>query len=904
MDYTFTGNAPSPGNHAWSTPQNWSPVGVPGAGDTATISGLVTTYVTLDQPITVAGLTLAGATVMVGGALTVTGPLELEAATLSGGALITANGSVSIDPLPNTPGVLTTLGCPLIINGSAVINSGAALTYSAPVAIQNNGTFTLADNANLDFGNNIAGQFVNNATLLSHNAVMQGGAPGALFTNAPSGKVSVLSGTLQILQAGPAVSNSGSFGATSNAILQIGSAAAFHDGAMFTGAGVTLLYGLSDTADGTVTVQGNLQLGGDPGAANLTELGTLVVQQGATLNWLGSAIQGNLSNIVGLISMNGTMFINAGNPLYLLGAVITNRGSIYWTNGNNLNLGYGAGIVNGGSFFIQSGAAIEPLSSGGPGYGTAFFQNNFSGILSVDVDSSQTFHIAVPFGNGVSGTTRLYSGSLVFEGGGGLGGTFEVGPGADAVRMEFRIGSYVGGSSTTFGTSSGSLILLSSTAVFDLGAGRLLVGGNGVFQQDGGLIKGAGLLEIASPATFLWTGGSIAVSDPGPQIPAFQIASNATVNILGPGSKAIRGGTCYNQGVINLTTNAIGQSSYVVVGDSEVFDNLGNFNLQCDEGLLNAATNTLPIFTNEASGNLVKSAFNGSSPIGFLVVNLGTVLVQSGILELAAFNDAANAIFAHLKLEGGAVQFDHSSAIEGTLQGSGKIIVDGTLTNLGNLTGELIQIQGDSSNEGRMDLGAGNDGFTPFKRSPSPSAATNATSGPIPGMITVNNFSQTTNGNLVVPILGANAANIEFGQLKASGSLNLGGTLTVVLTGGYAPPVGATFSFLSSSLGGSRVGTFDTVVLPPGIALSYNGNGATLTVTGATPVQILPPQLVSGQLQFGFNTIAGRGYTVQYEDDITSKEWSTYTNFTGNGSIWQFTIAPRVPRRFFRVSEP
>jgi hypothetical protein len=524
--------------------------------------------------------------------------------------------------------------------------------------------------------------------------------------------------------------------------------------------------------------------------------------------------------------------------------------------------------------------------------------------VNVELDPSQTLSVSIPFYN--SGFANLYGGSLVFEGGGGLGGVFQAGPGTNAVQMEFRVGSYVVSTDNppAFGLFPGSPILLSSTAVFDLGGGRLEVDGNGVFQQDGGLITGAGVLDISSESTFLWTGGAITLTDPGPARPAFKIEANATLNILGPGLKSIAGGTCYNLGVINLTTNASGLATYVAVGDGEVFDNRGAFTFQCDQGLLNASTNTLPVFTNEASGIVAKTAFNGTSPIGFLLKNLGLVIVQSGTLELAAFDDTAAAPADHLTLNGGAIKFDRASSVVGSLEGSGKIIVDGTLTNFGNLSGELIQIQGDSANEGRMDLGTSPNDSGRLKRSPRPNAATNSTGGPIPGLFTINNFSQNSNGNLVVPILGTNATNVEFGQLQASGAISLGGTLTVLLTGGYAPPVGATFPFLNSSLGGSRVGTFDTVVLPPGMALSYTPSGATLTVTGVTPVQILPPQLLNGQFQFGFNTIAGRGYTIQYEDDLISGVWTTYTNFTGNGAPWRFTVSPQVPQRFFRVSEP
>jgi hypothetical protein len=70
-------------------------------------------------------------------------------------------------------------------------------------------------------------------------------------------------------------------------------------------------------------------------------------------------------------------------------------------------------------------------------------------------------------------------------------------------------------------------------------------------------------------------------------------------------------------------------------------------------------------------------------------------------------------------------------------------------------------------------------------------------------------------------------------------------------------------------------------------------------------VQILSPALTNGQFQFGFNTITGRSYTVQYTDDLPGGNWTTLTNFTGTGSYWQVSpLLPLVAHRFFRVSNP
>ena len=121
------------------------------------------------------------------------------------------------------------------------------------------------------------------------------------------------------------------------------------------------------------------------------------------------------------------------------------------------------------------------------------------------------------------------------------------------------------------------------------------------------------------------------------------------------------------------------------------------------------------------------------------------------------------------------------------------------------------------------------------------------------------------------------------------------------ITNGYAPPVGATFPFLTSF---QRNGTFNKVILPSGITLNYSSGGATLVVTGAVPVGIISPLATNGQFQFGFNTISNRSYTVQYKDDLSGGNWTYFTNFIGTGSYWQISAPNINAHRYFRVSEP
>ena len=56
---------------------------------------------------------------------------------------------------------------------------------------------------------------------------------------------------------------------------------------------------------------------------------------------------------------------------------------------------------------------------------------------------------------------------------------------------------------------------------------------------------------------------------------------------------------------------------------------------------------------------------------------------------------------------------------------------------------------------------------------------------------------------------------------------------------------------------------------------------------------------------FSFQTFSNLGYTVQFNDALTTTNWLFYTNLTGNGGMMGFVTRPTdSPRRFFRVRQP
>ncbi|MGH7992438.1 MAG: LamG domain-containing protein, partial [Limisphaerales bacterium] len=88
------------------------------------------------------------------------------------------------------------------------------------------------------------------------------------------------------------------------------------------------------------------------------------------------------------------------------------------------------------------------------------------------------------------------------------------------------------------------------------------------------------------------------------------------------------------------------------------------------------------------------------------------------------------------------------------------------------------------------------------------------------------------------------------------------------------------------------------------LAYLYTLNDVSFVVGAPAPLPVLLTNLtrVGGNLQFSFQTLAGRPHTIQSRTNLTAGAWVSLTNFTGDGSLKQFTFpATNPPVRFFRV---
>jgi hypothetical protein len=876
-DYTFTGKATAPYNHDWSQPENWSPAsGPPGEGDTAIIgtsSNGFTVYVDF-SPTIIDSVTIIASVLQGGGSLQVNTSMECQDAQLSPGSII-VNGTFEVDPVPQIPVYrTTTVSCPMTLNGSSVVSSNATLEIGNGFSVINNRDLTLDDGSDLIVDSDAGGSFVNNALLSVPGGLAIVSTGSAVFSNAPSGVVTVSGGARLNLEG--TFDDSGALDPLDHGLIVITADTAFHNEAAFVGDGMTVLAGGKHTLDGTVLDSGSLQMGTNS-VPVLTLDGTLEVAPEGNFEWLGGTLTGVETNVTGAISIdtNAVMDINNLNGLTLRNVIVTNNGFINWMDSGTLFMGYNAQIINNAFFIAFADGGLQPLAGGTSGYGIAFFDNT-QGIFEKQIGSTNSnaaTTIGVPF---YGGEVRVYNGNLWFTAGGGIS-LWEVG--SDAT-IQLKAGSYglplLGGEIDGLaGYGVGPVYMNSGVTLTISEIGALFIEG-GELIQNGGTISGSqSYLVVENGGLFVWNGGTITNI-------IVSIETNSVMDISGGTIKTMLGTTITNAGTVNWTNaNSVGSIS---AGDDVVLDNAGQFNIGCDSYFNDVSTNlnTRPVLTNEVTGVITKAGTTGTSAVGIELINLGEIIAVQGNLELGPMYDLAGLDL--IDLEGGKITFDDPTVLHGNVEGSGVITANAGLTFSGDeVEFYLIILNGNITNDGTFVLFYG-----------------------APGDVALQggSFNQTAHGTLIIPIRGSNATNKDFGQITLAGAnpVTLGGALIAYIIDGYAPPVGATFPVLTSF---QRTGTFTNVVLPQGMAVNYTSGGATLVVTSTVPAQIIPPALTNGQFTFGFNTITNRSYTVQFKNDLSDATWTFLTNFTGDGTLWQLPPSdPLAPQRFFRVSNP
>jgi hypothetical protein len=609
-----------------------------------------------------------------------------------------------------------------------------------------------------------------------------------------------------------------------------------------------------------VVMSGTLAL--PTGAAGRLVSGTLAVSNEATLLLtVDSNAQPVLADIItgvgeGTVLMNAGYVDCAGEDFHgnnHSGLTLNFPGNMFqWTGGQFIN----ASMTNIGVLNLTNTTGL---------YGTYFYNNSTVNLAAnsslanggeVVNDTGGTFNMGADSGVTTGGHDFNNYGLLKITAATGLaqiestfndyGGTVEV----DGGTLTFNTVSENYFSNTTFVVRSGAELDLSvATEIFTNNTteieGTLTGTGGGTVLMNSGTVVSTDEATLNFPGSmFQWQGGALGASD------GF-VTNIGTINISGP--VVLTGQEIANNGaMIQSGAGSIGGASGILNNNAS-----GVYQIQNDNGV------SLATFNNY--GLLEKTGGGGTSVIFGTFNNSGVIQPGSGSLSFAGgyFNQNA-----------GKLQLTPAFSFAPNLP---VYQYGGTITGVGTLGG--------TSNNNAVYVEAG----------------TLAPGDPF-GVISVPGGNGIDFSSVAVFSVVIGGSNL-FSQLVVSNEADLGGTLDVTLTNGYAPAVGTQFQIIVC---GTVASGFSIINMPSGISLSYDAAGILLTVTGPVAAELLSPKISAGSFSFDFGTVNGQSYTVQQNTNLATTNWTFYTNITGTGSPFDFTVPAtnNIPACFFRVSEP
>lgn len=787
-------------NGNWSDASKWSPAGVPATGDDVTfpIAGPAGFTVSFDQNASVRnylqlGETYGGTLAAVGArTLTVTGPMTWSGGRITGAMTVLANGGVTINP----SGSIRQLGdsgttAPLLVNaGTFNLNAsfsvaGRSSGGAGPHAqITNNGVFNFNGTAGL-FGStagNYPGIFQNNSTV---NKTGTGNASISITFN-NSGSVNVSAGTLSI---GNGTQTAGSsFSTTGSGIIVFNSSRVLSTGVSISSAATgrvvfgsgtaTKLNGATYSVAGTTEITGALEIDAPVTMARLEMTagsGTRRGPQALTVNgpfiWGGGVLEGTGVTIAnGGITFNGSTTKTLGGT----GGVATRL-----VNSGTANLESGFTINRGGCEFLNdeifNHKASSNINAGPSGSGALGKFTNDGQFIKDDVGTGT---ISTVFDN--LGSVTLNRGRVNFAGGGtDVVGSYNVAVNGvlgftGGTRTLNSLCSVTGagevvfsGGNTTFNNSSydttgRTTVSDSGMAIFNMSS-ALYKGKTRLLYMTGGTRGGNGLLEVTQG--FTWTAGTLASSS--------STTANGVV-MSGSGTKYLgNGGSGVGASLQNIGAGSMsGDSQLIIAGtisptlSGSRFWNHGSMTASGNMSIVSQSHGgTDGAFINSSTGSFIRSEAGTTNDIGVLFQNSGSVSVSGGTLS---FSGGFRQLAGQLALAGGTVS-GRLDILGGSLTGSG------TINGNTDLTGQLAP-------------------------------------GASPGLLSFAGNLTLRPGSTTSMEIGGRTRGTNHDAFNVSGSLALGGALTVSLIDSFQPVAGD--SFVLWNVTGAKSGSFSSVNLP------------------------------------------------------------------------------------------
>jgi hypothetical protein len=616
---------------------------------------------------------------------------------------------------------------------------------------------------------------------------------------------------------------------------------------------------------------------------SVTGAGAIDLLSGSKGTWSGGAFeggtldrQGDPKGVTDILAETGSTFsITPGgqsSTLSALRTVFDSLGGVINVNPGNLDLSLSRILVEGdgavpGTLNLATGVHIRDTTPPGAANIKPSSIDN-SGIVNiVRANGANTVHIDVPYNN--SGSTNINSSEgpssgqmnvsplwLVLQGGGKNSGQFNI---AQYGYLFLQGGSYNWSSPDPLG------VVLNPRLV-----GTVILNAN--LQMRGAMIPKltmeGGTLALAGQLTIGWSldvyggtikGGTLVIPPPEKETeypwltpPGATFGTPAAIQHFQttPPVILLIDTTLINNGQLNLQPVTL-QLSKASVTNAGVISILGDSSTSIEE-----KGDFEPEDQIVNNGKIIKPSGQGTTVIYIPVQNNGTIIQQSGTLDLR--NLIGNPM-SKVQIDPATVQVDDGLSLPAgsSLSGSGYVV-------------------GDVSNGGEIDPGeTSSAGFLNFS----------------------NDYTQTPasgSGTLNIGI-GGTSPGTSFDQVNVAGRAVLGGTLNINNLPGFTPSLGQSFEIMTFA---SSTGTFQSVnglSLGNGLAfdIEYNPTNVTLKVVSASTASA---PTVSGLSPNTGSTGGGTsvGITGTNFDDVTGVFFGTTpaASYTVNSSTSISATAP------------
>ena len=855
------------------------------------------------------------------------GNVYLQGATLQGGTLSSSGGAAIVvqssqtGTLDGTAHKVTNTGTVDINNQgtlsllNSIVNDGVIalqssnqntdlIIDSATVTLTGGGTLSLSSNG----GNRIYGASATNVLDNVNNTITGAGQLGVgtlTLINAAAGIIDASAATSLVLNtSGEVVTNSGLIESTSTGGLVIQSTTinSSTGGTILAASGNVFLNGstlaggtINSTGTGAIYVNGGQSATLDGSAATVTNLGTVNVQNQATLSLLGT-----IDN-VGVLNLNSS---NQATDL-LIGPSGMTAGTVTLTGDGFVTLSNNGGNAILGSIAGDTLINLNNTISGAGHLGSATQQLVLINDATIAADDATSLVLQTDGGavtnNGLMESTN--TGGLVIV----------------STTVSNASGTVAAAGGNVYlqsGTIAGGLVTSSGGAAIVVQAGQ-----TGTLDGSTNALTNTGSIDVNNQGTLAVLGsivndGTIALQS-GNQNTDLLI-DNATVTLTGSGTitlsnnggNAIFGASATDvlDNVNNTITGAgqLGDGTLTLInGTAGVIDASAATALVLNTGSIAATNNGLMEST--STGGLVIETTVNNGTAGMIAAAGGDVYLQGGTIQGGTLSSSGGAAFI--------VQGGRTGTLDGTAHavnntGNFDIQNQGTLTVLGSIVNSgTIALQSTNQNTdfiigsstvtltGGGTLTMSDNGGNRIYGLVATDVLDNVNntiegSGQFgAGQLTLINggIIEATGSNALVIDLGSTGMNLASGELLGVGSGGLSienGTYTnlgLIQADNGSHVTFATGATLTNSVNGTLTGgTYAAVA---------SGNGATLSITGSAITDLAADLILSGagsSITFGGTAIENSLTTIARTGELqvlNDRDYTTTLKITNSGIL-------------------